>query len=206
METERNCQMVTERNCQLHFPNTKNKSKKLSKLFSQSETNLGSQNSLMFPAVDNPPPRNEGFLFFADGNDHEAYPYEENLLLAHGNDNKPYSFMDQQSSAEILLQIRDKKRNIQEMEQDGAPGYWMYFESGASRTVIQAESSLRQHLSNVTPTKESCTIGNGTKLPYVEVGTLTANNPATVVIGLEFDLYSAVAATKRGISFRSYRL
>jgi hypothetical protein len=29
---------------------------------------------------------------------------------------------------------------------------------------------------------------------------LTANNPATEVEGLEFDLYSAVAAAKRGIS------
>ncbi len=45
-----------------------------------------------------------------------------------------------------------------------------------------------------------CAIGNGTKLPYVEVGTITTNNQATVVEGLEFDLYSAVAAAKRGIS------
>jgi hypothetical protein len=43
-------------------------------------------------------------------------------------------------------------------------------------------------------------MGNGTRLPYVETGILTANNPATVVEGLEFDLYSVVAAAKRGIS------
>ena len=76
----------------------------------------------------------------------------------------------------------------------------MFFDSGASRTVIQTESPLRSHLSNVIPSNGSCTIGNGTRLPYVETGNLTANNPATVVKGLEFDLYSAVAAAKRGIS------
>jgi hypothetical protein len=78
--------------------------------------------------------------------------------------------------------------------------HWMFFDSGASRTVIQTESPLRSHLSNVIPSHGSCTIGNGTKLPYVETGTLTANNQATVIEGLEFDLYSAVAAAKRGIS------
>ncbi len=77
----------------------------------------------------------------------------------------------------------------------------MSFVSGASRTVIRTESPLRSHLTNVTPSNGSCTIGNGTRLPYVETGILTANNPATVLVeGLEFDLYSAVAAAKRGIS------
>jgi hypothetical protein len=76
----------------------------------------------------------------------------------------------------------------------------MFFDRGASRTVIQTESPLRSHLSNIIPSHGSCTISNGTKLPYVETGTLTANNQATVVEGLEFDLYSAVAAAKRGIS------
>ena len=86
------------------------------------------------------------------------------------------------------------------MEIEGKPSHWMFFDSGASRTVIQTESPLRSHLSDVIPSHGSCTIGNGTKLPYVETGTLTANNQATVVEGLEFDLYSAVAAAKRGIS------
>ncbi len=76
----------------------------------------------------------------------------------------------------------------------------MFFDSGASRTIIQTESPLRSHLSNVLPSNGSCTIGNGTRLPYVETGILTANNPATVVEGLKFDLYSAVEAAKRGIS------
>jgi transposase InsO family protein len=50
------------------------------------------------------------------------------------------------------------------------------------------------------PAQGSCTIGNGDKLSYVETGILTKNNKVTVVDGLEFDLYSAVDAAKRGIS------
>ena len=96
--------------------------------------------------------------------------------------------------------LEKKKQQIHDLEQAGEPGLWMFFDSGASRTVIQTESPLRSHLSNVIPSSGSCTIGNGTRLPYVETGNLTANNPATVVKGLEFDLYSAVAAAKRGIS------
>ena len=76
----------------------------------------------------------------------------------------------------------------------------MYFDSGASRTVIRQDSPLRSHLTDVIPAKGSCTIGNGDKLSYVETGTITTNNVATVVEGLEFDLYSAVDAAKRGVS------
>jgi hypothetical protein len=65
------------------------------------------QSSHAFPALEtHPPPRNGGFLFFADGNDHEAYP-QETLFAATGQDEgKAFSFMDGQSSAKILRQIR----------------------------------------------------------------------------------------------------
>jgi hypothetical protein len=76
----------------------------------------------------------------------------------------------------------------------------MYFGSGASRTVIQQDSPLHSHLTDVIPAKGSCTIGNGDKLSYVETGTITTNNVATVVEGLEFDLYYAVDAAKRDVS------
>jgi transposase InsO family protein len=111
-----------------------------------------------------------------------------------------FPFLDGQSSTTILRQIREKKQRIQDLEQAGEPGLWMFFDSGASRTAIQTESTLRSHLSNVSPSNGSCTIGNDTRLPYVETGILTKNNPATVVEGLEFDFYSAVAAAKLGIS------
>jgi hypothetical protein len=43
-------------------------------------------------------------------------------------------------------------------------------------------------------------VGSGVKLPYIESGLLMDHNPVTVVEGLQFDLYSAVAAAKQGTS------
>ncbi len=76
----------------------------------------------------------------------------------------------------------------------------MHFDSGASRTVINADSPLRPLLKQVTPESGSCTVGSGDQLPYVESGVLSENNRATVVQGLKFDLYSGISAAKRGIS------
>ncbi len=50
------------------------------------------------------------------------------------------------------------------------------------------------------PTTGSCTVGSGVKLPYVKSGVLPDHNPVTIVEGLHFDLFSAVASAKRGIS------
>jgi hypothetical protein len=87
------------------------------------------------------------------------------------------------------------------MELEGHQGQWMYFDSGASRTVINADSLLRPLLKQITPESGSCTVGSGDQLPYdVESGVLSKNNHATVVQGLKFDLYSAISAAKRGIS------
>ncbi len=74
----------------------------------QSKFTLRSQNSLALPAIDSISPRNGGYLFFADDNDHEAY--EERVLLTHSNDLQAFPFLSSKSSVRILQQIRDKKR------------------------------------------------------------------------------------------------
>ena len=56
------------------------------------------------------------------------------------------------------------------------------------------------YLSNVTETDGSCKVGNGANLTYLEKGNVTLNNEVTVVKDLQYDLYAAVAAAKRGIS------
>jgi hypothetical protein len=55
-------------------------------------------------------------------------------------------------------------------------------------------------LTQVQATSGACTVGSGVKLPYVESGILFEHNPVTVVDGLHFDLYSAVASAKQGTS------
>ncbi len=165
----------------------------------QFDENVGSQNSLAFPAFDSQPRLRNGGYLFLDGKDHEEYP-PATALIATTRDDLAFPFMDGQSSSTMLRQVREQKQRIQELEDAGVKGQWMFFDSGASRTVIRTESPLRSHLTNVVPSNGSCTIGNGTRLPYIETGTLTANNQATVVEGLEFDLCSAVAAAKRDIS------
>jgi hypothetical protein len=47
---------------------------------------------------------------------------------------------------------------------------WMYFDSGASRSVISTTSPIRPRLQNIVPTYGSCSIGNGTPLQYIEKG------------------------------------
>jgi hypothetical protein len=61
---------------------------------------------LAFPAIDSASPRNGGFLFFTDGNDHEAY--DERLRVADDKDNPAFPFLDMKSPAKILQQLRDK--------------------------------------------------------------------------------------------------
>ncbi len=85
------------------------------------------------------------------------------------------------------------------MDEEGNQGHWIYFDSGASRTVINADSPLRPLLTKVTPTTGSCTVGSGDQIPYVESGVLSKNSHVTVVDGLKFDLYSGISAAKRGI-------
>ncbi len=140
-----------------------------------------------------PPTRNGGYTFFADCKDYETY----DTLQPNDSD---LSFLDQASLLKIYSQVKHKTKKLLEIDSKGIPGQWMFFDSGASRSVINSESPLRSLLSRVEPTTGSCTVGSGVKLPYIESGILMDHNPVTVVEGLRFDLYSAVAAAKQGTS------
>jgi hypothetical protein len=77
---------------------------------------------------------------------------------------------------------------------------WMYFDSGASRSVISTTSPIRTHLQAVNPTYGSCSIGDGTPLQYIEKGNVMDNLEITVVQDLKFDLFSSVSAAKQGLT------
>jgi hypothetical protein len=110
---------------------TQNKIKILNETDSQLDANLRFQNSLAFPAIEkNPLLRNGGFLFFADGNDHEAYPQETLLVATSQDDDKTFSFMDGPSSAKILRQIRDKNVKSRKWKTKGS------LATGCSSTVV----------------------------------------------------------------------
>jgi hypothetical protein len=174
---------------------TDNESKTGNKTYLQKDRNVRSPTSpLVLPVFCTPPARNGGLTFFADGRDQKAY----NLLQP--NDNKALSFLDHASLPRIYSQVKHKTKKLIEIDSRGIPGQWMFFDSGASRTGINSQSPLRSLLTQVEPTTGSCTVGSGVKLPYMESGILVDHNPVTVVEGLQFDLYSAVAAAKRGTS------
>jgi hypothetical protein len=105
-----------------------------------------------------------------------------------------------QQNAQISSQLDKKIQELEERKANGETGLWMYLDSGASRSVIQEKSPLRQHLHNVSTTNGSCKVGNGANLKYLQKGLITKNNEVTVVKDLKYDLYAAVAAAKRGIS------
>ncbi len=77
---------------------------------------------------------------------------------------------------------------------------WMYFDSGASRSVITETSPIRTHLYAITPTYGSCSIGDGTPLQYIEKGTVADNLEITVVKDLKYDLFSPISAAKQGLT------
>ncbi len=65
-----------------------------------------------------------------------------------------------------------KIKELNEKKANGETGLWMYLDSGASRSVIQEESPIRQHLTNVSETNGSCNVGNGANLSYLQKGTM----------------------------------
>jgi transposase InsO family protein len=77
---------------------------------------------------------------------------------------------------------------------------WMYYDSGASRSVISTGSPIRKHLKGLTPSYGSCSIGNGTPLQYIEKGHVDNNLEITVVQDLKYDLFSSVSAAKNGLT------
>jgi hypothetical protein len=92
-----------------------------------------------------------------------------------------------------LAKIKSAKTNSQEE-------LWMYFDSGASRSVISTTSPIRTHLQAVKPTYGSCSIGDGTPLQYIEKGNVMDNLEMTVVQALKYDLFSSVSAAKQGLA------
>ena len=76
----------------------------------------------------------------------------------------------------------------------------MYFDSGASRSVISPTSPIRQHLTQSRPVVGSCSIGDGTPLEYIEKGTFNNTIDTTVVQNLKYDLFSSVSAAKLGLT------
>ncbi len=77
---------------------------------------------------------------------------------------------------------------------------WMYFDSGASRSVISTNSPIRKHLQAITPAYGSCFIGDGTPLHYLETGNVTDTLELTIVKDLKYDLFSSVSAAKQGLT------
>jgi len=98
-----------------------------------------------------------------------------------------------QDLATQLDKLNTIKRNSQEE-------LWMYFDSGASRSVITETSPIRKRLQSVTPAYGSCSIGDGTPLQYIEKGQVKDNLEITVVRDLKFDLFSSVNAAKQGLT------
>jgi hypothetical protein len=76
----------------------------------------------------------------------------------------------------------------------------MYFDSGASRSVISPTSPIRAHLTRSHPVQGSCSIGDGTPLEYIEKGLLHDTIDTTVVNNLRYDLFSSVSAAKIGLT------
>jgi transposase InsO family protein len=76
----------------------------------------------------------------------------------------------------------------------------MYYDSGASRSVISTTSPIRSQLQSITPAYGSCSIGDGTPLQYIEKGHVKDNLEITVVQGLKYDLFSSVNAAKQGLT------
>jgi hypothetical protein len=125
------------------FSNTPVKFKTHEISIPQNDTNVGSQTStLVLPAFCSPPLRNGGYTFFADGLDHEAFNDEP-------NDDPALLFLDTVPLSKIYAQISSKTKQLHDLASRGDPGKWMFYDSGASRTVIQTESPLRPLLTQV---------------------------------------------------------
>ncbi len=102
-------------------------------------------------------------------------------------------------NSKITKELEDKLARLK-VQQAHGKDLWMYFDSGASRSVISTTSPIRKHLKALTPTYGSCSIGNGTPLQYLEKGLVKDNLEITVVNDLKYDLFSSVNAAKQGLT------
>jgi hypothetical protein len=81
----------------------------------------------------------------------------------------------------ILGELKRKQAALHETLTSSAPQLWMYFDSGASKSVIAPTSPIRKHLTQSRPVQGSCSIGDGTPLDYIEKGMFHNTIDTTVV-------------------------
>jgi hypothetical protein len=123
------------------------------------QNNEGRQQAcpLVLPAFCSQPQQRAGHPLFAES--------LESIQITSPHDDAALSFLDYVSLPKIYAQIKSKVRQVQDLEGKGQQGNGMFYDSGASRTVIQSDSPLRPLLTQVQPTSGSCTVGSGIKLP-----------------------------------------
>ncbi len=90
----------------------------------------------------------------------------------------------------IKSELATQLVKIKKAQDNSKEELWMYFDSDASRFVISTTSPIHTHLQAVQPTYESCAIGDGTPLQYIEKGNVMDNLEITVVQALKYDLFS----------------
>jgi transposase InsO family protein len=100
----------------------------------------------------------------------------------------------------IIGELKRKQAALHETLTSSAPQLWMYFDSGASRSVIAPTSPIRKNLTQSRPVQGSCSIGDGTPRDYIEKGMFHNTIDTTVVKNLRYDLFSSVSAAKQGIT------
>jgi hypothetical protein len=103
-------------------------------------------------------------------------------------------------SPKIKAQLEMQLAKIKTLKGKCKEELWMYFDSGASRSVISTTSPIRSQLQSVSPAYGSCSIGDGTPLQYIEKGNVKDNLEITVVNNLKYDLFSSVHAAKQGLT------
>jgi transposase InsO family protein len=118
------------------------------------------------------------------------------LLKPNGDSEVDVHFL---RNPKITQELEHKLERLK-VKRENEKGLWMYFDSGASRSVISTTSPIRKHLKSLTPTYGSCSIGNGTTLQYLEKGLVKDNLEITVVNDLKYDLFSSVNAAKQGLT------
>jgi hypothetical protein len=83
---------------------------------------------------------------------------DSSLLVQPNPDSKELDFIN---SIKVKKELEEKLSSLQGTT---APELWMFFDSGASRSVISTESPIRKHLKEIRPAYGSCSVGNGTPL------------------------------------------
>ena len=105
------------------------------------------------------------------------------------------------SETSIPKQIDDKLQELALVQRGGCHGLYLVHDSGASRNLLCGTSSpLLSHLTNRRPSPPGqVVVGGGRLMPYLEEGEICGIT-FTTVKDLNYDLYSAICAAKRGVT------